>query len=230
MPKRSVLCSGVYKIVNTANSKIYVGSATTSFKTGWDKHKSDLKNGVHDNDYLQKSWNKHGKEAFRFKIIEKCESDKCLNREQYWLDCLRPYDRGIGYNISLQAGNVMGGRSHPKKSRKKMSLKRKGKIPHKATAAAAKVNKGKKRSQEVKDKISKAQKGKPRPLQNRINAAANHWRNRDDWKEITQRSAAKNRGKKHSEEHKRKIAASMEAVWEKRRRESSQLLNEITPT
>jgi group I intron endonuclease len=117
---------GVYKITNTFNSKIYVGSSIDINKR-WNEHKRNLSNNKHDNDYLQKSWNKFGKSNFIFEIIEVI-TDKyvLIEREQYYLDLLKPYDKTIGYNICKTAGNMLGFK-HSEKTKKLMSSQKKGK-------------------------------------------------------------------------------------------------------
>lgn len=60
---------------------------------------------IHINPKLQHSWNKHGEDKFVFTIVEAVEPDqqKLFDREQYYLDTLKPYVREVGYNISPQA-------------------------------------------------------------------------------------------------------------------------------
>lgn len=100
--------SGIYKIVNLVNNKIYVGSAVNlndRFRT----HKSDLKSNKHCNEYLQNSWNKHGEKNFIFDIIEFVENkNKLIEKEQYWIDKLNVCKRKYGYNICSQAGSTLG--------------------------------------------------------------------------------------------------------------------------
>src|SRR5207244_3060364 len=57
------------------------------------------------NNHLQNAWNKYGEAAFVFEIIERCEVGICLNREQHYLDTIKPWDHNIGYNICRFAGS-----------------------------------------------------------------------------------------------------------------------------
>lgn len=99
---------GIYIIKNIKNNKVYVGS-TVNIKRRKRNHFWDLKNNKHDNDYLQKSYNKYGKENFIFEVIEYVEDkSKLLEREQFWIDKLNVCDRSIGYNICKIAGNTLG--------------------------------------------------------------------------------------------------------------------------
>jgi group I intron endonuclease len=61
--------SGVYKITNTANGRIYIGMAFP-FRTRWLAHKSQLRRGVHHNTGLQHDWNSYGSDVFRFEVVE----------------------------------------------------------------------------------------------------------------------------------------------------------------
>jgi len=51
---------------------------------------SSLKRNKHFNKYIQRSWNKYGEENFMFEILENCEVEKLIEREQYYIDTLKP--------------------------------------------------------------------------------------------------------------------------------------------
>jgi len=112
----SVLKTGVYLIHNSVRSKNYVGSAAISIKGRLSNHVSCLRGGYHGNDYLQKAWNKYGEEAFEFYVLELCEPEKCVEREQQWIDYYEASNRDLGYNISPTAGNTLGVK-HSKETR-----------------------------------------------------------------------------------------------------------------
>lgn len=97
--------SGIYYIRNINNNKIYIGS-TQNFKNRFSKHRSQLKNNRHHNILLQNAYNKYGIESFNYIILELCDIDSLLIREQYWLDNLNPE-----YNISKFADAPTRGRS-----------------------------------------------------------------------------------------------------------------------
>jgi group I intron endonuclease len=82
--------SGIYKIFNIDNGKCYIGSSVDvgyRFK----KHIICLNKNIHHSKYLQSSWNKYGSKSFRFEIIEEIlDKTKLINREQYWIDTLKP--------------------------------------------------------------------------------------------------------------------------------------------
>ena len=62
--------SGIYKILNIINNKIYIGSAV-NIDRRWSEHKSLLTNNKHHSKYLQNSFNKYGTENFLFEVVEK---------------------------------------------------------------------------------------------------------------------------------------------------------------
>lgn len=92
--------TGVYTITCTANNKVYVGSAQTSFQTRLYHHYCVLNVGKHKNRYLQNAWNKYGSDNFTFDIIEVCDKEFCLSTEQYWMNTLDCTNKSIGYNIN----------------------------------------------------------------------------------------------------------------------------------
>lgn len=92
--------SGIYKIICMVDKKIYLGSAKNLNKR-WKRHLNDLKNKKHVNTHLQRSFDKYGIENFRFEIIEVCKLENLFDREQFYLDVLKPYKNG--FNIGLKA-------------------------------------------------------------------------------------------------------------------------------
>ena len=88
----------IYQIENLKNGHKYVGS-TVEKERRWQQHRSKLELGEHENDHLQKSWNKYGESVFEFSVLEKVnETSDLIQREQYYLDILEPE-----YNIIPKA-------------------------------------------------------------------------------------------------------------------------------
>lgn len=88
--------TGIYKI--ECNGKYYIGSSKNINKRWW-RHINDLKNNKHVNIHLQRVFNKYGIEKFNFSIIEECNVETLLVREQYYLD-LNKNGFNIGKNAS----------------------------------------------------------------------------------------------------------------------------------
>lgn len=136
--------SGIYKILNKLNGKFYIGSAV-NLRLRWNTHSSNLNTNKHKNRYLQAAWNKDSNWNFEFIVIEYCEKDKLIEREQFWIDQTKCHNREIGYNFRLIANSQFG-----------LKLPHSKETIDKIVAA----NKGKKRSEEAKKNNSEAQKGK----------------------------------------------------------------------
>ncbi len=164
--------SGIYKITNIINDKIYIGSAI-NFKQRWYQHKYYLKLNKHQNKYLQNAWNKYGNDSFIFEIVEYCEKEKLIEQEQKWMDLTKCFNLEIGYNLVSFAGNQLGFK-HSNESKLKMSialkgrklseetkLKMKGRNHTKETKEKIRLSlKDRKRSEETRRKISENKKGK----------------------------------------------------------------------
>jgi len=93
--------SGVYKIENVLNGKVYVGSSKDIY-TRFYQHKNLLNKNKHHCRYLQHSWNQHGEKSFTFEIIEitNQEQKTLQTREQYYMDVLKCYNPDFGFNSS----------------------------------------------------------------------------------------------------------------------------------
>lgn len=112
---RNLNFSGIYCIINVKNNKRYIGSSK-NIRLRLQSHKSLLKNNHHENRVLQRSWNKYGENNFNYYILEKCEEQDLLIREQFYIDTLKPE-----YNLNPISNKP----PHTKDSRKKQSETRK---------------------------------------------------------------------------------------------------------
>jgi len=99
--------NGVYKIsfTNSINGKVYIGSASGGygFYTRWKSHISSLKNKKSGNTILQLATNKYDLSNIIFEVLEFCEKDDCLNREQFYIDKYNSYN--YGYNGRPKSSN-----------------------------------------------------------------------------------------------------------------------------
>lgn len=88
--------SGIYKITNMKNNKIYIGQST-NIKNRLKSHiQSSLGISTIANQLVHDKISEHGLENFTFHIVEKCPKDQLNQREKYWISY---YESNIwGYN------------------------------------------------------------------------------------------------------------------------------------
>jgi group I intron endonuclease len=133
--------SGIYKIENIINGKIYIGRSKNIEKR-WFEHKRELKHNSHHSRKLQNAVNKYGIENFIFSIIEEAKESDIVRLEQEYLDLYNSVDDG--YNIIKTASPLAPYRQVSSDTKAKLSAAAKGKI----------------RSQETKLKLSRSKLGK----------------------------------------------------------------------
>ena len=173
--------TGIYKIENLKNGKIYFGQAI-DFEKRKDAHIRALNGGYHRNRYLQASWNKYGSESFRFTFVEECDESRLSVLEIEYIsanDTVAPH----GYNLTT-GGEGVRGLQWSEESRQRLSNSRRGvktgrKVQHAPETLAKmsasmkirwqdetyrtksiKSRMGQKRSQETKDKMSQSRRGR----------------------------------------------------------------------
>ena len=84
--------SGIYKITNNLNGKIYIGQSQNVYERRIE-HFVALRRGVHPNKEMQKDWNKNSN-GFRFDVIEFLQLKELNEREKYWIDTLGTIENG----------------------------------------------------------------------------------------------------------------------------------------
>lgn len=166
--------SGIYCIENLVNGNKYIGQSA-NLQSRFCCHFSTLKNNKHENQHLQRAFNKYGKENFIFKILVYCELFELTRYEQFFIDL---YPDKL-YNIRRECVESNFGIKWSEESRKKASENHAdfsgenhpswGMIRSKETrekisksAIGNKKHLGKPQPEEAKQKISKANKGKRR--------------------------------------------------------------------
>lgn len=171
---------GIYSIKNKVNNKVYIGKTLDSFNNRWNGHIYELNKKVHKNKHLNSAWNKYGEQNFEFCILEQVDDLETANiREKYWIQFYKSFNPVYGYNKTLggDGGDTTIGLDNEQK------LERNRKI----SANHSRHNKGKKMSEEVKEKIRKKQIGKTRS------------------KEAIEKTSLKNKGKLRSDECREKL-------------------------
>lgn len=106
--------SGIYIIICKANGDRYVGSSKNMNNRKRD-HWTNLRNGSHHNTHLQNVWNKYGENSFSFGVLEEVETHLLLEREQYYIDTLKPE-----LNKSLRAESGFLGLRHKEETKEKL--------------------------------------------------------------------------------------------------------------
>lgn len=153
------MISGIYAIVNIYSEKLYVGNSA-DLKIRWRLHLVHLNKQNHCNRHLQNAFNKHWTSPFIFVVLEYCEPEKLIEREQYWINLTKCYNNKIGYNLSPTAGSPLGVKRSIE-TRAKMSASKKGIVQSKESNAKRSLAlKGKPLSEKNKIGISKALKGR----------------------------------------------------------------------
>lgn len=155
---------GIYKIHNLINNKLYIGQSV-NIRRRWTDHKRCLRNGSHENTYLQHSWDKYGESVFEFKVLEYCSIDQLDERECYYINLFHTTEHDYGYNLQN------GGSKWTEERRQKCSEKLMGHDVSDITRQRIKMNHadvsgvnnpmyGKRRSDAVKAAVSKANTGR----------------------------------------------------------------------
>ena len=91
-------CSGIYKIQNICNGKVYVGSAKNLDKR-IKNHIWGISRNKHRNIMLTQAFNKYGSENFYFIILETCDYSEVVDRENFWINHYQSFKKENGYNI-----------------------------------------------------------------------------------------------------------------------------------
>ena len=104
--------TGIYKITCVENNRFYIGSAKNLEKR-WLRHLNDLIKNKHINIHIQRAYNKYGEKYFIFEIVELCNYEDLLIREQFYLDELKAYE--VGFNIGKNSSGGDNMSNHPNK-------------------------------------------------------------------------------------------------------------------
>ena len=121
---------GIYRIVNTVSNKAYVGQSLR-VKKRVQEHFRLLRLGKHTNQHLQRSYDKHGEDAFVWELEVFCEDASDLDLiENAFLQGEAYFDEPLAYNIADYAKVPMRGKKHTDKTKRQISLAKVGKRDH----------------------------------------------------------------------------------------------------
>ena len=81
--------SAVYKITNTVTGDFYIGSSN-DVKRRWAEHKSPSRWNKRPNNPMYIDMQEYGKDKFEFQVIEVVEEGSLKEKEQYFIEILKP--------------------------------------------------------------------------------------------------------------------------------------------
>ena len=221
----------IYSITNKIDNKTYIGKCERPI----DKSKTYFGSGK----YIKRAIQKHNIENFNKEIIEECiDSTELGKREIYWIDKLNttvPY----GYNITTGGeggnGGMKGetnpfyGKTHTEYTKKLLSSIFKNRIvvtdgngnnfsvlntdERFLSGELVHVCKGKKHTDEAKEKMSESHKANP----------VRYWLGKKRSKESIEKAVSKHRGYKHTEEYKEKMSGENNQFYGKTHTNESKL-------
>lgn len=167
---------GVYKITNLISGNFYIGSSSHNLKIRKRRHFDDMRKGIHHNLPLQNAYNKVGSDNLKFEILCFTKKEETLAVEQLYIDWFKP-----SYNICKEARSVSGLKRSEVfceeiKNRMKGNSIWKGRVHteeaknkiSEANKGRLPYNTGKKRDEATKLKISLSNKGSKRSLDQKI--------------------------------------------------------------
>ena len=92
----------IYKITNKKNGDLYIGS-TSNFTKRYYTHINHIRINKQSCVLLVRAVRKYGEDNFKLEIIEECEQNILIAREQFYIDTLHPQ-----YNVAKIAGSNFG--------------------------------------------------------------------------------------------------------------------------
>lgn len=204
--------SGVYKITNIKNSKIYIGVYRNLDKRKRE-HYYRLSANRHINRLLQNDFNKYGKECFEFEVLEFAPVKQLYILEKRYIKKYNSY--GNGYNMTTGGDGSYGhavsdetkrylseintGENNPNWGRK-ISEEHKQKLIE-ATKSRSSYWKGKKLPELMKRKIAKSHIGIRPSEETRLKMSKSRKGQKSYWK-----------GKSFSKEYKRKLSEAHKGI------------------
>jgi len=201
--------SGIYMIRSITNGKRYIGSAVNLINREA-VHFCSLKRNNHRNRHLQNHYNKYDKADLQFSVIEFCSQIKLIEREQYYIDILKPE-----FNIRKIADSNFGIKfgTPSEEHKRKIGEGNRGKIVSKETRKKlSEVGKGRVFSEEHRRRISEVKKGwepseetRKKMSENRV-GINNPFYGKHHSKETKRKLSESHTGMKYSEESKKKMS------------------------
>ena len=189
--------TGVYKITNLVNGKVYIG-ASKDIEDRWWYHK----NG---HTAIAEDLKTFGLENFKFEVLLECPEDMLCQWERDMICLYDSDDPEKGYNCKNDRPYSLK-RNESFKGRKAWNKGLKNIYSDETRRKISEALKGRVVSEETKRKISEAKKG------HIVSEESNRKRS-----EKMKGRPAWNRGIPHSEEHKRKLSEACRLYWQKKK-------------
>lgn len=202
---------GIYTITNTIDGKIYVGY-TTNFIERRNNHLLSLNGGYHQNEHLQRAYDKYG-DVFIVEFLEDCSEDKLCALEHYWATTLNSHNRKFGYNIKP---------THPYDKHKTVSVETKKKISI--------ANKGMFVSDEKRMKLSKVHSGRkqsPETIEKRRQALKGYRHSSESRENMSKGCKGKPKSKESIEKRRLTMLAKPYVTSEETKRKISETLKKV---
>lgn len=90
--------TGIYKITNLVNGKVYIGQSKDIYNRYNSKHKYAYKQNKVSHYHLYQAFQKYGLNNFSIEVVELCQKEKLNEREIYWIKYYDSYNNG--YNMT----------------------------------------------------------------------------------------------------------------------------------
>ena len=98
--------AGIYRFTNKLNGKIYIGSSKDLRVRFYTYYKITLLSRSIKNTIIAKALLKYGFSNFSLEILEYCEIPELLEREQHYLDLLKPlFSTPLSWLIKIAKSN-----------------------------------------------------------------------------------------------------------------------------
>jgi group I intron endonuclease len=155
----------IYKITNIVNGKVYIGQTGQDVEARFIQHRCCLRHNRHANGHLQNAWNKYGPDNFLFEVLD--SNVDALNidtLERRWINQYDALNPERGYNMQSGGG---ARRFNSEETKRKISQKNKGKKRTEAEKQKMSlrmmgnsISKGNKLSELTRSRMSSARSGK----------------------------------------------------------------------
>lgn len=95
--------SGIYKITNLLNGRVYIGQSKDIYVRYNSHHKYEYKNENRADFQLYQAFKKYGLDNFSIEVVELCPSDELNDKEIYWIEYYNSFKQG--YNMTAGGSN-----------------------------------------------------------------------------------------------------------------------------